>query len=129
MSDGFQKTLDHIRSIAGSEAEKGRLFERLMKAYFVKDPLYAERFSDVRLWSEWAGSRPGFDAPQAGEHGCCFPSGLLDAHLGEAPQRDLAHAAPDAGPDDEGPDAGGMHPHPEEMRPAASRTCSSARWA
>ena len=66
MSDGFQKTLDHIRSIAGSEAEKGRLFERLMKAYFVKDPLYAERFSDVRLWSEWAGSRPGFDATDTG---------------------------------------------------------------
>ena len=66
MNDGFQKTLDHIRSIAGSEAEKGRLFERLMKAYFVKDPLYAERFSDVRLWSEWAGSRPGFDAIDTG---------------------------------------------------------------
>ena len=60
MSDGFQRTLDHIRSIAGSEAEKGRFFERLMKTYFIEGPLYKERFSDVRLWSEWAGSRPGF---------------------------------------------------------------------
>ena len=34
MSNGFQRVLDHIRSIAGSEAEKGRLFERLMKTYF-----------------------------------------------------------------------------------------------
>ena len=41
--------MDHIRSIAGSEAEKGRLFERLMKRYFVEDPLYGGRFSDVRL--------------------------------------------------------------------------------
>ncbi len=34
MSDGFQQVLHHIRSIAGTEAEKGRLFERLIKAYF-----------------------------------------------------------------------------------------------
>ena len=38
MSDGFQRVLDHIRSISGTEAEKGRLFEQLMKAYFQKDP-------------------------------------------------------------------------------------------
>ena len=34
MDDGFQKTLDHIRSIAESEAHKGGLFERLI----VNDP-------------------------------------------------------------------------------------------
>ena len=61
MSDGFQKVLDHIRSVADTQAGKGRLFERLMKAYFVKDPPYAERFSKVWLWSEWAVRRPGFD--------------------------------------------------------------------
>ena len=66
MNDGFQRTLDHIRSAAGSEAGKGRLFERLMKAYFLKDPLYGERFSDVRLWSEWAAGRAGFDAADTG---------------------------------------------------------------
>ena len=66
MGNGFQRTLDHIRSIAGSEAEKGRLFERLMKAYFVEDPLYGERFSGVRLWSEWVGSRPGFGGTDTG---------------------------------------------------------------
>ena len=66
MNDGFQRTLDHIRSIAGSEAEKGRLFERLMKAYFAEDPLYAERFSDTWLWSEWASLRPGFDGADIG---------------------------------------------------------------
>ena len=53
MSRGFQNVLDHIRAVAGSEVEKGRLFERLMKAYFEQDPLYRDRFSDVWLWSQW----------------------------------------------------------------------------
>ena len=66
MTDGFQRTLDHIRSIADSEAEKGRLFERLMKTYFVKDPLYKERFSEVWLWSEWADLRPDFEGTDTG---------------------------------------------------------------
>ena len=48
MSNGFQRVLDHIRSIAGTEAEKGRLFERPMKAYFRQDPLYGDRFSGVK---------------------------------------------------------------------------------
>ena len=66
MSDSFQRVLDHIRSIAGTETEKGRLFERLMKAYFVKDPLYRDRFSDVWLWSEWAPLRPDFAGGDTG---------------------------------------------------------------
>ena len=44
MNNSFQAVLDHIRSIADSEARKGRLFERLMKAYLIKDRLYRERF-------------------------------------------------------------------------------------
>ena len=66
MTDGFQRVLNHIRSIAGTEAEKGRLFERLMKTYFTQDPLYRERFSEVRLWSEWASIRPDFDGTDTG---------------------------------------------------------------
>ena len=66
MISGFQRTLDHIRSIADSEAQKGRLFERLMKTYFIKDPLYKERFSHVWLWSEWAHLQPGFDGADTG---------------------------------------------------------------
>ena len=66
MSDGFQRVLDRIRSVAGTEAEKGRLFERLMKAYFEQDPLYRERFENVRLWSEWAVARHGFDGADTG---------------------------------------------------------------
>ena len=66
MNHGFQDMLDHIRSIADSETHKGRLFERVMKAYFLKDPLYADRFSDVWLWAEWARSRPNFTAKDTG---------------------------------------------------------------
>ena len=62
MIDGFQRVLDHIRSIAGSEFEKRRLFERLMKRYFQQDPLYRDRFSKVWLWSDWAATRPDFPA-------------------------------------------------------------------
>ncbi|MDE0098911.1 MAG: DEAD/DEAH box helicase family protein, partial [Truepera sp.] len=65
MISDFQRTLDHIRSIADSKAHQGRLFERLMKAYFLQDPLYQERFSDVWLWSEWAGLQ-GFSATDTG---------------------------------------------------------------
>ena len=66
MSNGFQRTLDHIRSIADSEAHKGRLFERLMKTYFIKDPLYQERFSQVWLWADWAALKPDFDGTDTG---------------------------------------------------------------
>ena len=66
MISDFQSTLDHIRSTAESEAHKGRLFERLMKAYFLQDPLYQERFSDVWLWSEWAGLHSGFSGTDTG---------------------------------------------------------------
>ena len=66
LSNGFQRTLDHIRSIADSEAHKGRLFERLMKTYFIKDPLYQERFSQVWLWADWAALKPDFDGTDTG---------------------------------------------------------------
>ena len=52
--------LDHIRSVAGTEVEKGLLFKRLMKRYFVLYPLYRDRFSNVWLWSEWVATRPQF---------------------------------------------------------------------
>ena len=66
MSNGFQRVLDHIRSIAGSEAEKGRLFERLIKTYFTLDPIYRDRFTNVWLWPEWAATRPDFDGADIG---------------------------------------------------------------
>ena len=45
---GFQRALDQIRSVSETEVEKGRLFERLMATYFREDPIYRDRFSQVR---------------------------------------------------------------------------------
>ena len=66
MSRSFQDVLDQIRSMAESEFHKGRLFERLMKTYFREDPIYADRFSEVWLWSEWSRRTPGFDGADLG---------------------------------------------------------------
>ena len=79
MSYGFQQTLDQIRADAGSHAESGALFERLVKQYFRQDPVYTDRFSEVWRWSEWAARRPDFTGQDTGvdlvaeEHdgGCC----------------------------------------------------------
>ena len=66
MSNSFQQVLDHIRSVAVSKMDQGRRFERLMKTYFGKDPLYKERFSDVWLWAEWATGQLNFDGADTG---------------------------------------------------------------
>lgn len=50
----FQRVLDQIASNADSLFAKGRQFERLMKTYLEQDPIYSQRFSDVKLWSDWA---------------------------------------------------------------------------
>ena len=66
MSRSFLDVLDQIRSMAESEFHKGRLFERLMKTYFREDPIYADRFSNVWLWSEWSRRMPGFGGADLG---------------------------------------------------------------
>ena len=66
MTNGFQQVLDHIRSVADSESKKGRLFERLMKAYFRQDPLYKERFREIWLWSDWVKMRSDFEGGDTG---------------------------------------------------------------
>lgn len=50
---GLSRVLAWMREHSTSNRELGARFERLMKAYLKTDPLYAERFSDVWLWSEW----------------------------------------------------------------------------
>jgi predicted helicase len=63
----FHQVLEKYRTIAFSEKDKGHRFERLMQAYLRTDPLYAEQFSDVWLWSEFphrqdfGGSDTGID--------------------------------------------------------------------
>ena len=66
MTNGFQRVLEHIRSTVGSESQKGRLFERLMKAYFQQDPVYQGQFRNIWLWSEWASIRSDFDGVDIG---------------------------------------------------------------
>ncbi len=60
MMRGFQQVLDHIRSVSETESRKGRLFERIMKKFFILDPIYKDRFSNVWLWSEWTDTRHDF---------------------------------------------------------------------
>ena len=49
MTSSLQATLQHIRALSDSEAKKGRLFERPIKAYLINDPLYRNRFSGAHL--------------------------------------------------------------------------------
>ena len=56
--NGFYDALNYIRQNANSQFGKGRLFERLIRAYLLEDPFYKKRFSEVYLWTEWAQLRP-----------------------------------------------------------------------
>ena len=52
MTSTIYDVLEHLRASAISEADKGAKFERLVKAYLRTDPVYADQFTDVWLWSE-----------------------------------------------------------------------------
>jgi predicted helicase len=45
--------LDKIRSVATSTSDQGSRFEELMRLYFLHDPTYQLRFSDVWLWKDF----------------------------------------------------------------------------
>lgn len=49
----FTKIIDRFRREAWSERDKGFRFERLMQAYLKTTSLYAGRFEEVWLWSEF----------------------------------------------------------------------------
>jgi predicted helicase len=53
--------LTQLRESALSKAEQGARFERLMKAFLTTDPVYADQFSQVWLWSEWPGNQGKHD--------------------------------------------------------------------
>jgi predicted helicase len=53
--------LDKIYFSAGSEAEKGSRFEKLIVAYLQTAGQYADQFSDVCLWQDWEGRHGGID--------------------------------------------------------------------
>ncbi|MDD9975385.1 MAG: DEAD/DEAH box helicase family protein [Candidatus Poribacteria bacterium] len=64
--NGFYSALNYIRENANTQYGKGKLFERLIRTYFLEDPFYQKRFSEVYLWSEWAELRPEFDGVDIG---------------------------------------------------------------
>lgn len=63
----FQTILEKYRTLAYSERDKGDRFERLMQAYLLTDPTYANQFKQVWIWSEFpyrkdfGGSDTGID--------------------------------------------------------------------
>ena len=61
----FDDILTKYRKIAFSERDKGARFERLMHAYLLSDPLYANRFTDVWLWMDFP-FRKGFGGKDTG---------------------------------------------------------------
>ncbi|EON12879.1 type III restriction enzyme, res subunit [Pandoraea sp. SD6-2] len=56
----FQELLDELTEAARTNRDKGTQFEHLIANYLVTDPQYADRLSDVWLWSEWP-DRTGAD--------------------------------------------------------------------
>ena len=52
----FRDVLAELDTKAQSSAEKGRSFERLVKAFLERDKAQAQRFARVWLWSDWSGN-------------------------------------------------------------------------
>ena len=52
----FRDVLTELNAGAQSTAEKGRSFERLVKAFLEWDKAQAQRFTRVWLWSDWPGN-------------------------------------------------------------------------
>ena len=53
MASSFTRVLEKYRKISFSERDKGERFERLMKAYLLTDPKYANQFAKVWMWNEF----------------------------------------------------------------------------
>ena len=49
----IHEILTEFREAATSNRDMGDKFERLIATYLITDPLQAERFDEVWLWSEW----------------------------------------------------------------------------
>jgi predicted helicase len=49
----FQHILTKYRELSFSQKDKGARFERLMQAYLLTDPMYAEQLEKVWLWDEF----------------------------------------------------------------------------
>ena len=52
----FRDVLRELDDDARTTVEKGRSFERLVKAFLERDKAQSERFAQVWLWSDWPGN-------------------------------------------------------------------------
>ena len=57
----FRDVLAELDTKAQSSAEKGRSFERLVKAFLERDKAQAQRFSHVWLWPDWPSNQGHHD--------------------------------------------------------------------
>ena len=55
MTTTVHDIIEDFRTLPVSARERGERFERLMIQYLRIDPIYAERFSGVWMWSDWPG--------------------------------------------------------------------------
>ena len=56
-NNAFQNLLNHFRQQSTDEYGKGRMFEKLIAGFLMKDPQYGNLFEEVWLWNEWPHSR------------------------------------------------------------------------
>ena len=50
----LQDILNTYRQLSQSEREKGTYFEELIRAYLTHEPTYADLYSNVWMYSDWA---------------------------------------------------------------------------
>lgn len=55
----LHEILDHYRTIAKSEREKGTYFELVIKDYLTVEPAYATLYSKVWMYADWANETAG----------------------------------------------------------------------
>ena len=54
-STSIHDLLDEYARLALDQRAKGAQFERLIRAFLLNEPTYADQFDDVWLWSDWPG--------------------------------------------------------------------------
>ena len=61
----IETLLESFRAGTSSERDKDKAFEKLVKAWLVKDPVQALRIKRVETWAEWAAEK-GHDRTDTG---------------------------------------------------------------
>ena len=59
--NSFRRLLESLSQKTVSTAQKGQIFERIVKAFLEQDRAQAERYDAVWLWSDWPGNQNQHD--------------------------------------------------------------------